>query len=63
MKSEKKKLGILGVLWVAVMLNNTQDFKDGNFGVIITTIALYAVIGLRIYSFVNSKEYKSWGKD
>ncbi|WP_314713082.1 hypothetical protein [Leptotrichia wadei] len=45
------------------MLNNTQDFKDGNFGVIITTIALYAVIGLRIYSFVNSKEYKSWGKD
>lgn len=50
-----------GILWVAVMLNNTQDFKDGNFGVIITTIALYAVIGLRIYSFVNSKEYKSWG--
>lgn len=43
------------------MLNNTQDFKDGNFGVIITTIVLYAVIGLRIYSFVNSKEYKSWG--
>lgn len=58
---KKRNWAYWGVLWVAVMLNNTQDFKDGNFGVIITTIALYAVIGLRIYSFVNSKEYKSWG--
>ena len=59
----KRNWAYWGILWVAVMLNNTQDFKDGNFGVIITTIALYVVIGLRIYSFVNSKEYKSWGKD
>ena len=58
---KKRNWAYWGILWVAVMLNNTQDFKDGNFGVIITTIALYAVIGLRIYSFVNSKEYKSWG--
>ena len=58
---KKRNWAYWGVLWVAVMLNNTQDFKDGNFGVIITTVALYAVIGLRIYSFVNSKEYKSWG--
>ena len=58
---KKRTWAYWGILWVAVMLNNTQDFKDGNFGVIITTIALYAVIGLRIYSFVNSKEYKSWG--
>ena len=58
---KKRNWTYWGILWVAVMLNNTQDFKDGNFGVIITTIALYAVIGLRIYSFVNSKEYKSWG--
>ena len=60
---KKRNWAYWGIFWVAVMLNNTQDFKDGNFGVIITTIALYAVIGLRIYSFVNSKEYKSWGKD
>ena len=60
---KKRNWAYWGILWVAVMLNNTQDFKDGNFGVIITTIALYAVIGLRIYSFVNSKEYKRWGKD
>jgi len=60
---KKRNWAYWGILWVAVMLNNTQDFKDGNFGVIITTIALYAVIGLRIYSFVSSKEYKSWGKD
>lgn len=59
---KKRNWAYWGILWVAVMLNNTQDFKDGNFGVIITTIALYAVIGLRIYSFVNSKEYKSWGR-
>ncbi len=58
---KKRNWAYWGILWVAVMLNNTKDFKDGNFGVIITTIALYAVIGLRIYSFVNSKEYKSWG--
>ena len=58
---KKRNWAYWGILWVAVMLNNTQDFKDGNFGVIITTIALYAVIGLRIYSFVNSREYKSWG--
>lgn len=58
---KKRNWAYWGILWVAVMLNNTQDFKDGNFGVIITTVALYAVIGLRIYSFVNSKEYKSWG--
>lgn len=58
---KKRNWAYWGILWVAVMLNNTQDFKDGNFGVIITTIVLYAVIGLRIYSFVNSKEYKSWG--
>jgi hypothetical protein len=58
---KKRNWAYWGILWAAVMLNNTQDFKDGNFGVIITTIALYAVIGLRIYSFVNSKEYKSWG--
>ena len=58
---KKRNWAYWGILWVAVMLNNTQVFKDGNFGVIITTIALYAVIGLRIYSFVNSKEYKSWG--
>ena len=58
---KKRNWAYWGILWVAVMLNNTQDFKDGNFGVIITTIALYAVIGLRIYSFVNSKEHKSWG--
>ena len=58
---KKRNWAYWGILWVAVMLNNTQDFKDGNFGVIITTIALYAVIGVRLYSFVNSKEYKSWG--
>ena len=52
-----------GVLWIALILNNTQDFRDGNIGVILTTLVLYTILGLRVYSFINGKEYKSWGKD
>ena len=48
---------------MALILNNTRDFKDGNIGVILTTLVLYTIIALRVYSFMNSKEYKNWGED
>ena len=60
---KKKNWLYWGVLWMALILNNTRDFKDGNIVVILTTLVLYTIIGLRVYSFMNSKEYKNWGED
>lgn len=60
---KKKNWLYWGVLWMALILNNTRDFKDGNIGVILTTLVLYTIIALRVYSFMNSKEYKNWGED
>ena len=60
---KKKNWLYWGVLWMALILNNTRDFKDGNIGVILTTLVLYTIIALRVYSFMKSKEYKNGGED
>ena len=49
-----------GVLWVALILSSREVVDTDNAGVAVTALILWVILGLRVYSYLSSKEMKGW---